>query len=141
MTVPLWVLLLFALWTISLLSMTIGVYRWSRILTGRATIREWRADEEQGSDRYRRAMRAHANCVENLPIYAAVVVALLATNTESMWLDWLAVVLLGARIAQSIIHIGPPQTELVAGFRFAFFAVQVLCMTVMGSWVAVSSLA
>ena len=36
---------------------TIGVYRWSRILTGRASIAEWRAELPQGSDWYQRAMR------------------------------------------------------------------------------------
>ena len=60
-------------------------------------------------------MRAHANCLENLPIYIVVVIALLVTETESPWLDGLAIILLIARIAQSVLHIGPTQTELVAG--------------------------
>lgn len=34
MTVPVWVLLGFAGWTLSTLSLSVGVYRWSRILTG-----------------------------------------------------------------------------------------------------------
>ncbi len=49
MTVPVWVLLLFAAWTLLLLFLTVGYFRWSRILTGRATIREWRPDEDQGN--------------------------------------------------------------------------------------------
>jgi uncharacterized MAPEG superfamily protein len=100
MTVPVWVLLLFAAWTLLLLFLTVGYFRWSRILTGRATIREWRPDEDQGTDWYRRAMRAHANCLENLPIYIVVVIALLVTETKSPWLDGLAIILLIARIAQ-----------------------------------------
>ena len=76
MTIPVWVLLLFAGWTLATLLATVGVYRWSRILTGRAALSEFRADEQHGSDWYRRAMRAHANCVENLPVYAAIVVAI-----------------------------------------------------------------
>ena len=106
MTIPVWVLLLFAAWTLLLLLVTIGYFRWSRILTGRATMREWRPDEVQGTDWYRRAMRAHANCLENLPIYTAVVIALLVTGASSRWLDMLAIVLLIARIAQSTLHIG-----------------------------------
>jgi len=39
---------------------TVGIYRWSRILTGRTAIATWRADEQQGSEWYRRAMRARA---------------------------------------------------------------------------------
>ena len=70
-----WVLLLFAAWTLLLLFVTIGYFRWSRILTSRATMREWRPDEVQGTDWYRRAMRAHANCLENLPIYSAITTA------------------------------------------------------------------
>jgi hypothetical protein len=43
MNVPVFVLLGFAMWTLLTLFGSIGVYRWSRILTGRASISEWRA--------------------------------------------------------------------------------------------------
>ena len=134
MTIPVWVLLLFAAWTLLLLLVTIGYFRWSRILTGRATMREWRPDEVQGTDWYRRAMRAHANCLENLTIYTAVVIALLVTGASSRWLDILAIVLLIARIAQSTLHIGPEQTEMVVGARFGCYAIQIVCMIIMGGW-------
>jgi uncharacterized MAPEG superfamily protein len=137
MTTPVWVLLLFAAWTFLLLFLTVGYFRWSRILTGRATIQEWRPDLEQGTDWYKRAMRAHANCLENLPIFTVVVIALLVTKADSPWLDALAVVLLFARILQSLLHIGPEQTELIAGARFVFYAIQIVCMIIMGSWAAV----
>jgi len=68
MTVPVWMLLGFAAWTVLLLLSTVGVYRWSRILTGRVPIRDFRADQVEGEDWYRRSMRAHANCIENLPV-------------------------------------------------------------------------
>ena len=58
MPIPVWVLLGFATWTLLILFATVGVYRWSRILTGRTAIATWRADEQQGSEWYRRAMRA-----------------------------------------------------------------------------------
>jgi hypothetical protein len=48
----------------------------------------------------------------------------------------LAIILLIARIAQSVLHIGPSQTELVAGARFGFYAIQIACMIIMGSWAA-----
>ena len=67
MPIPVWVLLGFAAWTLFILFTTVGVYRWSRILTGRTAIAAWRADEQQGGEWYRRAIRAHLNCVENLP--------------------------------------------------------------------------
>lgn len=137
MTVPVWVLLAFAGWTLLLLCMTVGIYRWKRILTGRANIRDWRADEAQGDERYRRAMRAHMNCVENLPVYGAIVLAAVATGVSSAILDVLALVLLGARIVQSILHVAFEPTELVAGARFGFFAVQVVCMAWMGVYIAI----
>ena len=49
MTTPVWVLLGLAAWTLLLLIMTVGVYRWSLILTGRTSIASWRADEQQGA--------------------------------------------------------------------------------------------
>src|SRR5918998_2656003 len=69
-------LLGFATWTVLLLLATVGIYRWSRILKGRVPIREIRADEVEGKDWYKRSMRAHANCVENLPVFGAIVFAL-----------------------------------------------------------------
>ncbi len=63
MTIPVWVLLLFAAWALLLLFGTVEFFRWSRILTGRARIQEWRANEDQGTDWYKRVMRrASAQC-------------------------------------------------------------------------------
>lgn len=139
MIIPLWVLLAFAGWTLLLLVTTVGVYRWSRILSGRASIREWRADEPQGNDLYRRAMRAHMNCVENLPVYGAVVLAAVATGVDTRLLDVLAVAMLVARIGQSTLHVAFEPTELIAGTRFGLFAVQVVCMAWMGIQIAVTA--
>jgi uncharacterized MAPEG superfamily protein len=131
MSMPVWVLLGFAVWTLLLLFTTVGIYRWSRILTGRTGIAEWRADEQQGSEWYRRAIRAHINCVENLPIYTAIVVALLTAPVTSPVIDGLAITLLLARICQSSVHLLLNQTNTVAAIRFAFYFVQVVCMFAM----------
>jgi len=139
MTIPVWVLLGFAAWTVLVLVGTIGLYRWSRILTGRAEIKEFRADEPHGSEWYRRAMRAHANCVENLPIYTAIVVASIATGFQSQALDKLAVVVLVARICQTTVHIAFEQTNFATSLRFMFFAIQVISMVCMGVIVAVNA--
>src|SRR6185369_12257356 len=98
MSIPVLVLLGFAAWTLLTLFGSIGIYRWSRIVTGRASIAEWRAEIPQGSAWYQRAMRAHMNCVENLPIYAAVVMALVATGLQSSTIDGLAIAILTARV-------------------------------------------
>jgi MAPEG family len=95
MNVPVLVLLSFAAWTLLTLFGSVGVYRWSRILTRRASIAEWRADAPQGSEWYQRAMRAHMNCVENLPIFGALVIALMATGLQRPSIDALSLTLLG----------------------------------------------
>jgi len=128
MTIPVWVLLGFAVWTLLVLVLTVGVYRWALILAGRVPIREWRADGQQGAEWYRRAMRAHANCVENLPVYGAIVVVIIAAGLHDAWLDGLAILLLAARVAHTVVHVAFEQTNAVAGIRFAFFFTQVLCL-------------
>ncbi|MFA9476098.1 MAG: MAPEG family protein [Filomicrobium sp.] len=139
MTIPLWVLLGYAAWTLLALFATVGVYRWSHILTGRTAIAEWRADEPPESDWYRRAVRAHMNCLENLPIYTAIVVVLVATRITSPILDGLAITILGARVCQTLIHVSIEQTNTVASFRFAFFFLQAACMVWMGIFIAVAA--
>lgn len=139
MSIPVWVLLGFAGWTLALLVGTVGVYRWRRILSGQATISEWRADRAQGSERYRRAMRAHMNCVENLPVYAAIVIAASVAGVQSPWLDGLAVLLLAARVAQSTIHVAFEPTEVSSAMRFTLFAIQVVCMVWMGILIALNA--
>jgi uncharacterized MAPEG superfamily protein len=136
MTTPVWVLLLFAGWTILTLLGTVGAYRWSRILRGRAGLTEFPADVPHGAAWYRRAMRAHANCLENLPVYGAVVVAIVATGARSALLDGLAVTLLAARVLQTVTHVAFTPTEGIVAVRFAFFATQLACMIWMGAVVA-----
>lgn len=132
MNMPTLVLLAFAGWTLLILFGTVGVYRWSRILTGRATVSEWQANKPQGSDSYQRAIAAHRNCIENLPVYTALVVAIAVFQVESTTLNVLSLVLLGARMAQSLVHIGFEQAENVATWRFAFFFTQIVTMFWMG---------
>jgi len=136
MSIPVWVLLGFAGWTLVTLFGSVGVYRWSRILTGRARITEFVADVPHGAEWYRRAMRAHANCVENLPVYGAVVVVIVASGIRSPLLDGLAIVLLLARIGQTIVHVVFEPTSAIVGIRFTFFLTQAICMIWMGSLVA-----
>jgi len=125
-SVPVWMLLGFAAWTVLLLLATVGVYRWSRILTGRMAIRNFRADQVEGAEWYKRAMRAHANCVENLPVFGAIVVALYVGNVSGALVDGLAAAILVARIMQSLVHVCFVQTNAVVSVRFGFFFVQIV---------------
>lgn len=138
MSTPVWVLLAFAVWSMLVLILTVGTYRWGLIFAGRAQVNEFRADQIEGSDRYRRAMRAHLNCLENLPIYGAIVLVIVVTGARSSALDGLALALIGARIAQTLIHVSWKQTNLLASLRFGFFFVQLICMFSMTVLVASS---
>ena len=141
MTVPVAALLAFSVWTLLLLGATVGVYRWSRVFAGQATVREWRGDRPQGADWYLRALRAHANCIENLPVFAAIVVAAHLTGVSNATMNGLAVVIVLARVAQSITHVAFRQTEAVAITRFSLFFIQVLSMLAMAGLVAVQATA
>ena len=126
MTLPVWMLLGFATWTVLLLLATVGIYRWSRILTGSVPIRSFRADKVEGADWYLRAMRAHANCIENLPIFAVIVFALYVGNIAGALVNSLATAILVARLVQSLVHVCFVQTNTMASIRFGFFFVQIV---------------
>ena len=127
MTMPIWMLLGFAAWTILLLSATIGVYRWGLIFAGRAPINGFPADHPDGADWYKRSMRAHANCVENLPVFAAIVFALQVSGAGGPVADLALVGVLVGRVMQSLVHVCLPQTSSVVAVRFTFLLVQLLC--------------
>jgi uncharacterized MAPEG superfamily protein len=135
-TVPQWVLLAFAAWTLVTLIATVGVSRWSQIFTGRARLTDFPADTPHGSPAYRRMMRAHANCVENLPIYTAIVVVATAVGVDTPRLDVLAEVLIGARVLQTLTHVGFIETNATVALRFIFFFAQIICVVWMGAIVA-----
>lgn len=130
MTPPLLALAGFALWTLAVLILGVGVHRWSRILTGRAGLTDFPGDMPHGPDGYRRIVRAHANCVESLPVFAAVVLTAAAVGHRSDAFDALALAVLAARLPQTAIHILSGSPRAVA-LRFAFFAVQLGAMLAM----------
>jgi len=128
MTVPQWTLLYFALWTLLTLIFSVGVMRFHLIFTGKSQPNEFCADTPQGSSRYRRAMRAHANCVENLPIYGAIILALTVLKLDSSALNVLASIFIIMRICQTITHITFNETNRMVSFRFLFFFIQIVIM-------------
>jgi uncharacterized MAPEG superfamily protein len=136
MNVPTWALLGFAVWTVLTLLVGVGAVRWTQILSGAKKLNEFPADVPHGSARYRRAVRAHANCVENLPVFAAVVVAANAAGLQSAALDALAAVYLAARVLQTVTHVSLSETATAVAVRFAFFLAQIACVLWMAALVA-----
>jgi uncharacterized MAPEG superfamily protein len=142
MTIPVWILLAFAVWTLLTVGTTHGHYRLGRIFTGRSEFRDFAEYKIEGSKGwYTRGMRAHANCVENLPVYGAIAVAILATGADSLVLDVLAIVVMAARVVQTSIHVLLPQeTNPIVGTRSLMFAIQWFSMLGMAAAVVVESL-
>jgi uncharacterized MAPEG superfamily protein len=127
MTIPQWTLLGFAAWTLALLIATVGVYRWFNILFSGVGIASFRSDQLEGQDWYRRGTRAHANCVENLPVFGAIVLVITAIGLGGHAVNALCVAVLVARIGQSLVHISHEQTNGFVAVRFSFFSVQIGC--------------
>jgi uncharacterized MAPEG superfamily protein len=117
-------LLGFATWTIVLLASTIGIYRWFNIFAGRASVNGFSADQPEGADWYKRAMRAHANCIENLPVFAAIVLALHVSGSGGPVADFASIGILASRVLQSLVHVCLVQTSSVVAVRFSFLLVQ-----------------
>jgi uncharacterized MAPEG superfamily protein len=133
MTTPMMCLLLFALWAIVLVS-CVGGYRISQVVQGKVGPAGFPADTPHGPDMYRRLMRAHANCVENLPIFAVLVwVGAQVGLHEGAFATACMVVMVG-RIAQSISHIASGRSRVVR-VRFACFLVQMLSMLAMAAMI------
>src|SRR5262245_35795117 len=64
MTIPMWMLLGFATWTLALLMAFVGVYRWVNILLFKAPIASFRSDQLEGADWYKRGTRSRKLCGE-----------------------------------------------------------------------------
>jgi uncharacterized MAPEG superfamily protein len=126
MTIPAWTLLGFTAWTLLLLMATVGVYRWWEILFRRTPIASFRSDRLEGEDWYRRGVRAHANCVENLPVFGAIVMVISATGVTGPAVNYLCISVLIARVCQSLVHVSHVQTDAFVAVRFSFFCVQLV---------------
>ena len=127
-------LLLFVAWTVALL-LSVGALRVWRVQTGAARPGDFPASVPHGGGRYWRLNRAHLNCVEFLPLFAAVVLTGAVLGVEDDWVDRLAVAIVAARVGQSLTHVASAGGRAVQ-VRFTFFAVQVLSLIAMGVIVA-----
>ena len=131
MTIPQWTLLGFTTWTLLLLVATVGVYRWGNILFGKAAIASFRSDALEGAGWYQRGTRAHANCIENLPVFGAIVWLITTIGLEGPLVDALCIATLAARIVQSCVHISHVQTNAFVAVRFSFYSVQLVSFVVL----------
>jgi len=125
-TIPLSCLFGFILWTVVLL-LAIAAARVRQILAGKARASDFTAGIPHGGDRYWRLNRAHLNCLENLPLFSAVVLTGAVIGADAPWLDRFAELYLAARIGQSVTHISSGSDRAIQ-IRFVFFGIQLLCL-------------
>jgi hypothetical protein len=124
MTTPFWCLLGFAAWAIALV-LAIASVRVLRVLTGAQAANSFASGSQHGGDRYWRVNRAHMNCVENLPIFGAIVVTGHVAGLREGAFATAAVIVVCARVAQSCIHVAS-NANLAVNLRFTAFLAQ-LC--------------
>ena len=127
---PIQALLAFTMWTFALV---VGVllYRGLRFLRG-TPINHWPRSAKPGDDAplVRRLEDAHANCLENLPIFAVLVGVAVATGQAALIAPVAGWVPL-ARVGQSLAHLSG--TGQVAVFvRAGFWVLQLLAFGWMG---------
>ena len=118
-------LITYALWAIALV-VTMAVVRTTMVLRGRAKANSFTAGVPHGGDAYWRLNRAHLNTLENLPIFAAIVLSGWVVGMESATFNRLAVIVVVTRVIQSVIHIVSGSVTAVS-LRFTAFAVQLAC--------------
>lgn len=114
-------LLGFVAWALCLLVL-MEVIRSKLVLTGEVPANGFNPENSNLSPFMQRLARAHANCLEGLPIFGSLLVIAVIAG-QSAVTDPLAFVLLGARIVQSVIHLASTSPAAVTA-RFVAFAVQ-----------------
>ena len=115
-------LTVFIAWTLILLTL-MEIIRSQLVLQGKVPANGFTPDNANLSPFMQRLARAHANCLENLPIFGGLLLIAIATGSTSVT-DPLAYVFLAARIFQSIVHLTSISATAVT-IRFAAFAVQI----------------
>jgi uncharacterized MAPEG superfamily protein len=114
-------LLGFICWALFLLVLMEGI-RSKLVLTGTVPANGFNPENSNLSPFMQRLARAHANCLEGLPILGGLMLLAVVAGKSSVT-DPLAYVLLGARVTQSTIHLVSVSPAAVTA-RFSAFAVQ-----------------
>ncbi len=113
----------FISWSLALLILMEGI-RSGMVATGKVAPNGFVPDNSNLSPFMQRLARAHANCLEGLPIFGGLMIVALLTSRAAVT-DGLAYVFLGARLLQSVIHLVSTSPQAVTA-RFVAFAVQMV---------------
>lgn len=120
MTVPLWGLCIFIVWTMCMVVLLITA-RLRHLSIGGSPID---FGDPMGNKLLWRLFRTQANCAENLPLYAGTVLLLEVRSVDSVAIDSLSVTYIIFRLLHSLIHI----FDLNPNFRVACLGIQFLCL-------------
>ena len=121
MSSTLFALLGFAGWTLALLIL-MELVRSFLVLTRQVPANGFDPSNATLSPFMQRLARAHANCLEGIPVFGAIMVIAVLAGKSSVT-DALAYPFLAARIAQSCIHLVSTSAVAVI-LRFSAFAAQ-----------------
>ena len=115
--------------TLALILLVVG-YRGFIIGTGKSPANSWTRDGEKWANPafITRAEHAHANCVEMLPLLAAVILSAAALNQLAVT-NGLAIIFLLARLGQSITHV-ISASHIFVLIRATFFFVQIIILII-----------
>ncbi len=127
MTATAIVLLSLVAWTL-LHVMALGTYRSYLVMASGRAANSFGASGDDLDGFGKRLTRVHANCYEFLPIVGIVLLYAIATGQATVT-DGLAYAFLGARIAQSVVHMISTSATFVL-IRFAFFGMQLVIMVI-----------
>ena len=119
-------LLIYIVWTL-ILALSYATYRLPLVLTGKKAANHWERGKAVDDPAILvRAKAAHLNCLENLPLFAALVLVAAATG-QSDTVNALAGFIVAARIGQSLGHLIGTSFPLVF-IRASLFLAQVALM-------------
>lgn len=121
MSTSLLALLGFIAWALFLLVLMELIRTWL-VLSGAVPANGFDPQNSKLSPFMQRLARAHANCLEGLPIFGGLLVVAILAGRSTLT-DPLAYIFLGARIAQSLVHLAST-SAIAVSTRFALFAVQ-----------------
>ena len=111
----------FITWTLLLLAL-MEIIRTQLVLRGEVPANAFTPDNAGLSPFMQRLARAHANCIESLPVFGGLLLVAIATDRTAIT-DPFAYLLLGARLLQSLVHLASVSARAVT-IRFSAFAVQ-----------------
>ena len=119
-TLPLWGLAIFIVWTIAVVVLLLIVR--IRHLSAGGSVKDFGTPNDESL--LWRLFRVQANLVENLPLYLGVVFLLTVQGVSGTAINLLIIVYIGFRLLHSVIHIA----GLNPRFRLLSFVIQLGCL-------------